>query len=92
MAYVEQTTKVGYLPIRGIITGASYHSHYLHKFFKDPEIKAILLQIDSPGGAAGASEAIAIEIARYQKEYPKKNCSLLYQYLHFRCLLYCRSY
>jgi len=72
MAYVEQTTKVGYLPIRGIITGASYHSHYLHKFFKDPEIKAILLQIDSPGGAAGASEAIAIEIARYQKEYPKK--------------------
>jgi protease-4 len=72
MTFTEQTTKVGFLPIRGIITGASYYSHYLHKFFKDPEIKAILLQIDSPGGAAGASEAIALEIARYQKEYPKK--------------------
>jgi protease-4 len=43
----------------------------LNKYFKDKSVKAILLQIDSPGGQAGSSQAIFNEIQNLKKEYPK---------------------
>ena len=45
---------------------------YLNHFFAQPDIKAILLKIESPGGAAGTSEAIFYELIRLKKEYPQK--------------------
>lgn len=69
--YFEPHTKVGYLSIKGLIMNSSYSIHYLKKFFEDKEIKAILLFIESPGGAAGSAEAIAHEIELLKKEYPK---------------------
>ncbi len=43
----------------------------LNKYFKDKDIKAILLQIDSPGDAAGSSQAVFNELLALKKEFPK---------------------
>jgi protease IV len=69
--FLEPHTKVGYLSIKGLIMNSSWYIHSLKKFFEDKEIKAILLFIESPGGAAGSAEAIAHEIELLKKEYPK---------------------
>lgn len=65
---------VAVLPIKGMISDSNRYAQYLHKFFKDPSIKAILLKIDSPGGAAGSAEAVHHELMRlkHAPEYPKK--------------------
>lgn len=43
----------------------------LRTFFEDTSIKAIILNIDSPGGAAGSSEALYNEIIELKKDFPK---------------------
>ncbi len=69
--YFEPHTKVGYLAIKGILLNSSYYVHHLKKLFEDKEVKAILVYIESPGGAAGTAEAIAHEIEQLKKEHPK---------------------
>jgi protease IV len=69
--FFEPHTKVGYLPIKGVILNSGYYTHQLKKFFENKEIKAILLFVESPGGAAGSAEAIAHEIELLKKEHPK---------------------
>lgn len=69
--FLKSKTQVAYLPITGIVYDSSYYSKYLKKFFKNKDIKAILLKIESPGSAAGSAEAIANEIELLKKEYPK---------------------
>ncbi len=44
----------------------------LKKFFKDPSIKAILVRMDCPGGAAGTSQAIYNELTYLKEQYPHK--------------------
>lgn len=68
---LEPHTKVGYLAIKGIILNSSYYTRQLKKFFENNDIKAILLFIESPGGAAGSAEAIAHEIKLLKKDHPK---------------------
>jgi len=68
---VEPKNKVGLILINSAISTSTTWTKQLKKFFKDPEIKAILLKLDSPGGAAGSSEAISKEIIDLKKEYPK---------------------
>lgn len=68
---VEPKNKVGLVLINSAITSSTTWNKQLKKFFKDPEIKAILLKLDSPGGAAGSSEAICKEILDLKKEFPK---------------------
>lgn len=68
---LEAQTQVGLVTIKGEISDASKHVKYIKKYFEDKNIKAILLKIESPGGAAGSGEAIAHEIAYYKKEHPK---------------------
>lgn len=67
----EPRNKVGYISINGAITCADTHRKYIHQFFKDPEIKAIFLNIESPGGAAGSAEALALDIMNLKKECSK---------------------
>ncbi len=69
--FLEPQTKVAYLPINGAIYDSSYYTKHLRKFFKNPDIKAILLRIESPGSAAGSAEAIANELEWLKKEFPK---------------------
>lgn len=68
---INPKTKVALLPITGILYDSTDYVTFLRKSFKNNEVKAILLRIDSPGGAAGTAEAIAHEIDLLKKIYPK---------------------
>ncbi len=68
--------RVACVSIKEVICSSSYAAYYLKTYFKDPSIKAIILRIDSPGGAAGSSEAIAHELVGLKKLYPKPIISL----------------
>lgn len=64
-------TQVGLLKISGMLSDSTHYNKYLNKYFENNDIKAIVLKVDSPGGASGASSAIYNEIQALKKEYPK---------------------
>lgn len=67
--------KVGIVELQGEISSSRDIREKLEKFVKDDKIKAIVIAIDSPGGAVGASE----EIYKYIVEAGEKKpvvCSL----------------
>jgi protease-4 len=76
-SFFESKTKVGVVSIKGIIYDSTHHNKHLSAYFKDPSIKAILLKIECPGGAAGTSQAIYNEIKELKKEYPKPVIALI---------------
>jgi len=63
--------KVASIKINNEIKEIDSYLKQLTKYFKDPQIKAILLEIDSPGGQTGSSKAIFNEIITLKKEFPK---------------------
>lgn len=67
----ELRTKVALLEINDEIRSSTYFTNYLRKFFENQEIKAIVLKINSGGGAGGSGQAIFNEIQLLQKKYPK---------------------
>ncbi|MCX5924615.1 MAG: signal peptide peptidase SppA [Candidatus Dependentiae bacterium] len=69
--YSEPKNKVGLVNMSSVITSSTRWNKQLKKFFKDPEIKAILIKMECPGGAAGSSQAICQEILQLKKQYPK---------------------
>ncbi len=75
--YLEPKTKVGVIEISGIIYSSDGYHKILQNYFKDKEIKAILVKIECPGGAAGSAQAIFNEIQQLKKEYPKPIISLV---------------
>lgn len=68
---INPRNKVGYLVLNEPIYSSTEHIKKLHTFFKDNTIKAIILKLECPGGAAGASQAIAQEIKTLKAEHPK---------------------
>jgi protease-4 len=68
---LESRNKIGYICINGSIDNASSYRKHLTNYFKDSSIKAILLKIESSGGAAGSCQALAFDIEQLKKEYPK---------------------
>lgn len=64
-------TKVAVLPIRGILYDSSYYTKQLNTFFKDQDIKGIILKIECPGSASGTGETIYKEILSLKNEYHK---------------------
>jgi protease-4 len=69
---VEPHTKVGYLEIGGLLTDSQTPLKQLKKLFSDPEIKAVLVKIESSGGISGTSQTIFHEIMEFKKEFPKQ--------------------
>jgi protease-4 len=69
---IEPRTKVAYLEINGTIADSTPYVRHLQEFFKDQEIKAILLKIESTGGTAGSSQALFHELLELKKENPKQ--------------------
>jgi protease-4 len=72
---VIDKNKVGIVELQGEISSSKDIREKLEKFVKDDKIKAIVIAIDSPGGAVGASE----EIYKYIVEAGEKKpvvCSL----------------
>jgi len=70
--YIEPKTKVGVISIDGVITNSGYHTKYLMKYFKDTDIKAILIKMDCQGSTTGSGEALYNEIKVLKQQYPHK--------------------
>jgi len=68
---LEPYNKIGYIYIHGTIEQSGYYRKNLTNYFKDPSIKAILLHIESNGGAIGSCQALAFDIENLKKEYAK---------------------
>lgn len=66
---LEFGENVGVIPINGIIADAAPTIDSLKAFRQDDSIRAIVLRIDSPGGAVGPSQEIYREV---QKTVPVK--------------------
>ena len=56
--------KIGVIPIEGAIMDSQAITEQLKKFKKDKGIKAIILRINSPGGAVGPTQEIYREVQR----------------------------
>jgi protease-4 len=63
-------SRVGEIEITGTILSSQDTLKQLKKFRKDSSIKAILLRINSPGGAVGPSQEIYTEVLRTKKIKP----------------------
>lgn len=75
--YLSPRTKVAVLPISGVLYDSSYCNKQLNAFFKNNEIKAILLKIDCSGSAAGTGQAIQNELIQLKKQYHKPVIALV---------------
>jgi len=64
--------KIGVIEVQGVILDSREFVRQLRDFEKDDSIKAIVLQIDSPGGGAAASQEMydAVKSYRDQKRKP----------------------
>lgn len=69
--FMSPKTQVGIIKVHGDLCNSSWLVKQLHGFFSNNEIKAILLNIESCGGAAGTGQAVAHEILMLKKKYPK---------------------
>jgi protease-4 len=74
----ESKTKVGRLKITSELDDISFYQQQLEKFFKNSAIKAILIEFDCSGGAAGSSQALYNEILHLKAEYKKPVVALTY--------------
>lgn len=61
---------IGVIEVKGVILEAEEILENLVAFREEPKIRAIVLRIDSPGGAVGASQEIYDEIRRTGKVKP----------------------
>jgi protease-4 len=67
MALVSKE-KVGVVEIKGLITDSRAALKQLDRFKEDPAIKAIVVRINSPGGAVGPSQEILREIEKVRQK------------------------
>jgi protease-4 len=67
--FLARTNKVGVVEVNGVITDAKATLNNLKKFRENDAIKAVVIRINSPGGAVGPSQEILEEINRIR---PKK--------------------
>lgn len=58
------SSKIGVIPIEGAILDSQAITEQLRSFRKDKGIKAIILRINSPGGAVGPTQEIYREVQR----------------------------
>ncbi|MCE5334388.1 MAG: signal peptide peptidase SppA [Desulfobacteraceae bacterium] len=65
-----KNNKVGVIEIKGTITGSQDTLKQIKEYRKDSSIRAILVRIDSPGGAVGPSQEIYRELKRASEVKP----------------------
>ncbi len=65
------STSVLLLKLEGIIFSSDKFNSQLNKYGRDEKIKAVVVRIDSPGGAVGASQELFTEITRFREETKK---------------------
>ncbi|MBX9765855.1 MAG: signal peptide peptidase SppA [Bdellovibrionales bacterium] len=59
------------LDLRGVIVDGRRFLKDLRHYAKEPDVKGILVRIDSPGGVVGASQEISAELKRIRTELKK---------------------
>jgi protease-4 len=62
------TDGIGVIEVKGQIANLDKQIKALRKFEKDDHVKAILLRVDSPGGAVAPSQELHDEVARAMKK------------------------
>lgn len=70
-SFLTPQTKLAQFSFVGMIDDSQEASHALRTFFEDPEIKAILIKIESSGGTPGTCQALFNEIQYLKKKHPK---------------------
>lgn len=75
--HIDPRDAVGVIHVKGVIYDAAPYIKQLYKHFKNNEIKAILLKIESPGSASGSAQAIYQEILTLKGLYPKPIITLV---------------
>ena len=66
------TDQIAIVDVTGVILSAEKIDSQLRAFASDDQVKAIVLHIDSPGGASSPSQEIYHEVLRLRQEHPKK--------------------
>ncbi|MCH7689109.1 MAG: S49 family peptidase, partial [Planctomycetes bacterium] len=67
---VAPKTQIGYLSVNGVIADSTFYVNNIQRFLKAPEIKALLIKIDSPGGFPGSAQAIFSALKRFKEKKP----------------------
>jgi len=73
----EPKTKIGLVHFKGGIYSSSKHVKQLEDFFKDKDIKAIVLKFECIGGAAASSQMIFHELLTLKAQYKKPVVALV---------------
>ncbi len=60
--------KIAVVDIKGVIEDSEETVRWLKAFGEDREVKAIILRIDSPGGAVGATQEIYAQVLRVKED------------------------
>src|SRR3989304_2559274 len=63
-------THIGYLAINGFIGESNYYIKTIEDFAKAPEIKGLILRINSPGGYSGSCQVIFNELKKFRTKKP----------------------
>lgn len=87
----EGKDKILYLPLRGIISNQPSEGFlssrpglvqetvsHLRKAWRDPDVKAVILAVDSPGGGVVDSEILYSELAGFREQTGKKLVALMF--------------
>ncbi len=69
---LEPKTKIGVIPVKGLLYNATTVIKDIKKFFEDSDIKAIVFKIDCPGGVSGTAQTIFNEINYFRSQFPNK--------------------
>jgi protease IV len=74
---LELRTHIGIIHITETLSNSYRHTAELHTFFRNPQIKGIVIKMNCLGGAAGTSQTIFHEIRHLKKEFPKPVIALV---------------
>jgi protease-4 len=75
--YSSPKAQVGVICLKGVICDSAPYTKQLATYFKDKNIKAIMLRMECSGSASGTGEIIFNEIMELKKEYPKPIITLV---------------
>lgn len=75
--YIEQKTSVGVIKINKILFDSAPVIKHMQTFFKNNDIKAVVLRIDCAGTAAGTAQLIFHELLALKQQYPKPVVALV---------------
>jgi protease-4 len=68
----DATQEIAVVPLSGVITDGTRtrFDHFMQRADEDKSIKALVLEIDSPGGEVTPSDEIYARIIRFKQEHP----------------------